>query len=91
MKAKELMINDIVLFNGKPRKVTGCIEEGYSVTITFDNNGLIMKDKNTPINEVRPIPITPEILEKNGFNYEGGGYSKFIPQKRTFHNIYKQN
>ena len=59
MDAKELMIGDWVLLNGEPKQVM----EILFGSITIDCY---------PIEEyyVEPIPLTTEILEKNGIVYD---------------------
>ena len=60
MKLEDLMLNDWVLHKGEPCKVVGI------------NNRLYL-ERNERVflaspQEVSPIPLTPEILEKNGFD-----------------------
>ena len=59
MKASELMLEDYVLLNGKPVKVCSIDTTGEIIV----SGGEVWIDGNA----VEPIPITPEILEKNGF------------------------
>lgn len=64
----ELMINDYFY---RP----ACIDKVAEVR----NNGVIVSDSLRgliPWSEIKPIPITPEILEKNGF-VEAGECDKF--------------
>ena len=63
MKAKELKIGDIVSFLGNPTKVQ-----------SIDPPAIYVVDKDDTIwgtneinNDVTPIPLTSEILEKNGW------------------------
>ena len=64
MKCKELMVGDWV-----------SDEYGYLLQVTFVSNGYIgfHDDEENPCqlddkyNQPKPIPLTPEILEKNGF------------------------
>lgn len=63
MEAKDLMIGDWVKSRGKIEKVTS-VYEGYICTDSF-------KDSHDYYFE--PIPLTPEILEKNGFTWDGSG------------------
>lgn len=67
MKATELMIDDWILVDGIPSQVKG-----------VDNNGQITYSH--PYTEVlfttydfEPLPITSEILEKNGFEHYNEG------------------
>lgn len=67
MKANELMIGYWVYstFCDKPCKVVGVeqYESGYANVKVTNVSGV--KD----INSLIPIPLTPEILEKNGFEF----------------------
>ena len=70
MKANELMIGDWVVFptfHDKPCKVTGIeqYEETHYAKVKV-TNVVGAKDMNSLI----PIPITAEILEKNGFKID---------------------
>ena len=59
MKATDLLVGDIIY---RP----DCYDEVVEIRL----NGIIGKDPNRgliPFDEIRPIEITPEILEKNGF------------------------
>lgn len=58
MKANELMIGDWVLCDGKAYRVA---EIGGIVCI--DNERELFAEPD----QLQPIPLTPEILEKNGF------------------------
>lgn len=58
MRIKELSIGDWVMIEGAPTKVWYLSEDGEVNDTTYD---------------IEPIPITPEIVEKNGFvDYEVG-------------------
>ena len=75
MKPKELRIDNWVEYNGTICRVAAIInpepreDERYSdkwlVTLVVD--GLI----TVPIEELKPVPTTGELLEKLGFNYDG--------------------
>jgi hypothetical protein len=59
MVSTELMIGDWVLKD----------EEYIKVTDIYENNGVYyLNDDTTPITSVKPIPLTAEIFEKNGFD-----------------------
>lgn len=73
MKAKDLMINckslmigDFISYHGKKYQVRGIKEDNdgiYRCLVDDDNHfGWWLK-----IEDIQPIPLTPEILEKNGF------------------------
>lgn len=70
MKVTELMIGDWVLHFNKPCKVLGIkdIHRGHDAILLFGQDGF----RRTGI---KPIPLTPEILEKNGWiNKEEKGW-----------------
>lgn len=58
MKANELMIGDFVLDGNDYAQVT---------SITCDGNIETTHNEHSNIELIEPIPLTPEILEKNGF------------------------
>ena len=65
MKANELMIGDLVLLFGKaPSRVTAI--EDLEVYVYEEERG----DWNVGYEHINPIPLTPEILEKNGFKQD---------------------
>lgn len=57
MKAEDLMINDLVKSQGKVERVYGIYENRI---YTFNGN-----DRSAE--KFEPVPLTPEILEANGF------------------------
>lgn len=61
MKANELMIGDWVLVNGTSVQVEAIDENGFIAYFNSNAEGLLAVDK------FEPIPLTAEILEKNGF------------------------
>ncbi len=63
MKATDLMLNDLVMCNNKVCKV--CSIEGVMILVSFKGG-----EKLTIEDNIEPIPLTPEILEKNGFEYD---------------------
>lgn len=74
MKANELMIGDWVLYDREPYQIRrlgiyGENRDGESYPAVCVGKpkgiGLVIER-----NEIKPIPLTPEILEKNGFYYE---------------------
>jgi len=78
MKAKELMIGDWVSYIGD-----GEPQIKYVAEITMLNQCYLLDAKLDPkswilVGEkyINPIPITPEILEKNGFVITKGSYFK---------------
>ena len=82
MKAKELKIGDLVSFKGTPVKVCH-IDPPY--IYAFDEEGVIA-GLHENCNNFDPIPLTSEILKKNGWRerkhseytaYENGWYELF--------------
>ena len=77
MKANELMIGDWVWYNNQPHQIRqlGIFGENrdgddYPAVCVGKPNGVgLILERN----EIEPIPLTPEILEKNGFRiiFEG--------------------
>lgn len=64
MKSKELMLGDIVQVNGEVFKV---------ISISYFDIGISDNKKDfyhEHIDNLEPIPLTPEILEKNGFELQ---------------------
>lgn len=79
MKANELMIGDWVLINGTPRKVQSV--DGVDDEIMADDELYILcQDRVHSEDEIQPIPLTAEILEKNGF--EKGTYELPVSGKK---------
>lgn len=69
MKATELMIDDWVLWKDKPVQIARVSGVVYSfghidVTLAHCGNGVL---ETHDIKSISPIPLTQEILEKNGF------------------------
>lgn len=79
MKATELMIGDWVLINGTPRKIQAV--DGVDDEIMADDElYALAEDRYHSEDRVEGVPITPEILEKNGFKIvHGFGYSESYP------------
>ena len=77
MKAEELMIGDWVLAEGKSVQVTNISVLGgdvirvmnpfMSYDIAYASNIIALSNGAKDINKIEPIPITEEILKKNGF------------------------
>ena len=78
MKAEDLMIGDwLKHYNGTPMQVTKITTEHFACA---DNRDMNCWEYN---NKYEPILLTPEILEKNGF--EGIKEGKF-PSLRNYYN-----
>ena len=76
MKATDLMIGDWVKFMDEPLKVQHVYNNGYDDVVAetmeefLDEDGVICEEiKDVPLVNCSPIPLTPEILEKNGWWY----------------------
>jgi hypothetical protein len=65
MEAKDLMIGDFVLDGNIYAQVT---------SITCDGNIETTHNKHSYIELIEPIPLTPEILKKNGWEERPKGY-----------------
>lgn len=69
MKAKQLMLGNYALYNGLAVRVRNIHDnvfldgEDESVEVVYDDGVVILVDPCS----LEPIPLTPEILEKNGF------------------------
>ena len=80
-KKMNFEIGDYVTFGSEVHKV-----------LTIDSDGVVFLDgcdDLIPVGLMEPIPITPEILEKNGF-YEHDGYytSEFFNLHHRINNTY---
>lgn len=73
MKIKELMLNNWVMAGAKtqfPMQVVGVFND--VVYLDFEGNeGDVWEEKE---NDILPIPLTEELLIKNGFVLDNGGY-----------------
>ena len=102
MKANELMIGDWVIFGDEPLKVQHLYNNGYDDVVAeiveegTNEYGVYEEIKDVPVVYCSPIPLTPEILEKNGFikvnsqRYDYGYpdtdcYVKVNPKKNMIH------
>ena len=69
MKANELMIGDYVNYRGQIIKVTSLYDKGGSNEIGWSDKESVWVNGRC----IEPIPLTPEILEKNGFEKQQFG------------------
>ena len=73
MKANELMIGDWVIFGDEPLKVQHIYNNGYDDIVAeivedgTNEYGEYEEIKDVPVVYCSPIPLTAEILEKNGW------------------------
>lgn len=79
MKANELMVGDWVLINGTPRKIQAV--DGFDDEIMADDElYTLAEDRYYSEDKVEGVPLTAEILEKNGF--EKGTYELPVSGKK---------
>lgn len=71
MKAEELIIGDLVLYFGK---VFSILKVDPETELSIIENARHFEQAN--INDLSPISITPEILEKNGWEHKDDVYFK---------------
>ena len=64
--ANEFMIGDYVKFLGKVRKIKSIVGKDTGIEISFEGKNPVA----VSLDEIEPIPLTPEILEKNGWKHE---------------------
>lgn len=75
MKAKQLMLGNYALYNGLTVRVRNIHDNVFldggdeSVEVVYDDGVVVLVDPCS----LEPIPLTPEILEKNGFKFDGSG------------------
>lgn len=87
LEVKDLRIGNSVLWQGKLAYITALtldIDDEYQEAIYVCLHGEHSGEKGgwerSIITDLRPIPLTPEILEKAGFETFGGRYSKRIDE-----------
>lgn len=77
LKISDLSVGDWVMVYGKPRKISVLAEVwngsnevlvGYVVHVNPNGYNVVYYK---PIEHIKPIPITAEILEKNGWSTDG--------------------
>lgn len=68
LTSKDLMVGDWVMFNDKPCQVKGLQSDDSAFLVGYKSMYYLI--------DVEPIPLTPEILEKNGFERDrNDGYA----------------
>jgi len=70
MKAKELQLGDYVDYRGRIIKVTSLYDKGGSNEVGWSDKESVWVNGRC----IEPIPLTPEILEKNGWIKDGYFY-----------------
>lgn len=82
LKISDLSVGDWVMVNGRPRKISVLAEVwngsnevlvGYVAHVNPNGYNVVFYK---PIEHVKPIPITAEILEQNGF-VKNGEYNEW--------------
>lgn len=66
MKATELMIGDLIFINNTPHKIQA-IDSIDAEILADDELYYVGEDRCHSEDKIEGIPITPEILDKNGF------------------------
>ena len=69
MNSKELMIGDWVLLNGNPLKIQAIDSLGAEIVANGDLFCIKEDRWAYTADKIDSIPLTPEILEKNGWNH----------------------
>ena len=69
IRVDELMIGDWMLINGNPMQIEAIDSIDDEIVANGDLYCLV-EDRVHSEDKCKPIPITPEILEKNGFERE---------------------
>ena len=75
MKATDLMIGDWVLINNTPHKIQA-IDSIDAEIQSDDELYYVGEDRHHSEDKIEGIPITPEILEKNGWHFDLIPYEK---------------
>ena len=72
MKVNKLQIGDYVNYRGQIIKVTSLYDKGGSNEVGWSNKESVWVNGRC----IEPIPLTPEILEKNGFKQIGEKFTR---------------
>lgn len=73
MRIEELSVGDWVAFGGKKYRIKIIDSPYHSVTLWGNN-----KQREESVELISPIPLTAEMLEKNGLEYEDDGNDAII-------------
>lgn len=80
MKATELQLGNLVLLSDKIIRVDAIHKRKIGYHVRFDKLKFVFEYI------VNPIPLTPEILEKNGFvNQDGDEYKLFVADAESYY------
>ena len=82
IKISELSVGDWVmnLYANKPSRVIGLrtmFQDTYEIIAVSDDTQYMLIEDNKELHNFEPIPLTPEILEKNGFTRWERGSNKY--------------
>lgn len=74
METKDLMTNDLVLYRGNPLRIFEI--DDFSEFVNKETEGFVgyCGETNIHISELKPIPLTDEILKKNFERYNDRYY-----------------
>lgn len=75
MKANELMTGDWVLVNGTPMQIQA-VDAIDGEIMAGDELYCLIEDRVHSEDKIEPVPLTAEILEKNGFVEQEYGWRK---------------
>ena len=76
MKLTDLAIGDLILINNTPHKIQA-IDSIDAEILADDDLYYVGEDRCHSEDKIEPIPLTPEILEKNGFGPETFFFSEW--------------
>lgn len=82
MKSKELMIGDLV-YEGTNHQIK--IKHNYGKSVRYDEGGYSHEVEEKLIN---PIPLTPKILEANGFVDDKAFECYYVVDKKKKDNVF---
>ena len=86
MKANELQIGDYVNYHGQIIKVTSLYVKGGCNEVGWSNKESVWVNADN----VEPIPLTAETLEKNGFKYMTGLWYIQTKEIRPIQIVFKE-
>lgn len=75
MKVNELRIGNWIIYEQTSHRITG-IHDNDKISSRWRKQSDSEPDYIHSINDINPIPLTPEILEKAGFVYDSVTYYK---------------
>lgn len=78
MKITDLMIGDFFSFNGNKYKIEDIKKCGAIHVEYYPEGGRVEFNSDFILEDLKPIPLTEEILEKNGWKW-GYANAKFFP------------